>query len=271
MAFEQIKILLNEKIGLAPDSISDSSIERALIFRISELNLSGYDNYYRRITNDSRELRELVEEVAVPETWFFRNDTPFQFFKQYLLEDILPNKQKNKKIRILSIPCSTGEEPYSIAIAVNEAGVGARDIEIDAVDISRRGISKAKAALYSNNSFRNIDQDLVDKYFDKIASGFKLKCFIRKQVKFKQGNILVGSLGPHPGYYDIIFCRNLLIYFDKKNQLLTQEKLCRTLKKAGLLFVGHAETVQISSEYFVPKADAESFSFQKKYIENNCL
>ena len=263
MPFPSIKKLLHQKIGLNASSVGDSSIERAIKHRIEANRLSDVKSYYELLLANSNELAELVEEVVVPETWFFRNNTPFDAFQEYVTKTIVPKLEVSEKIRILSIPCSTGEEPYSAAICLHRAGVALDRIAIDAVDISKRALTKARRAIYGRNSFRGVDEDLQEKYFKKGGAGYRLIEEIREIVNFQQGNFLIGPLSAEANYYDAIFCRNLLIYFDRETQKQALDKLHRALKERGALFVGHAETSQVAKELFVQLYSARSFGYVK--------
>jgi chemotaxis protein methyltransferase WspC len=146
---------------------------------------------------------------------------------------------------------------------LHRAGIPLDKIEIDAVDISKRALVKAKRAIYGKNSFRGIDEAIQEKYFVKGGAGYRLIEEVRGAVNFRQGNFLVGSLSPQPDYYDAIFCRNLLIYFDRATQKAALEKLHRALKERGVLFVGHAETSQVARDLFVQLYSARSFGYMK--------
>ncbi|MEJ2180234.1 MAG: CheR family methyltransferase [Gammaproteobacteria bacterium] len=263
MPFPSIKKLLHQKIGLNASSVGDSSIERAIKHRIEANKLSDVKSYYELLLANSNELAELVEEVVVPETWFFRNNTPFDAFQEYVTKTIVPKLEVSEKIRILSIPCSTGEEPYSAAICLHRAGIALDRIAIDAVDISKRALTKARRAIYGRNSFRGVDEGLQDRYFKNGGAGYRLIEEIREIVNFKQGNFLIGPLSAEANYYDAIFCRNLLIYFDRETQKQALDKLHRALKERGALFVGHAETSQVAKDLFVQLYSARSFGYVK--------
>ncbi len=263
MAFPSIKKLLHQKIGLNASSVGDSSIERAIKHRLEINKLPDVKSYYEMLLVNATELAELVEEVVVPETWFFRNNTPFDAFQEYVSKTIAPNLESGEKIRVLSIPCSTGEEPYSAAICMHRAGVALDRVTIDAIDISKRALTKAKRAIYSRNSFRGVDEEFKNKYFIKGGAGYRLIEEIREVVNFKQGNFLVSPLSVEPDYYHAIFCRNLLIYFDRETQKQALEKLHRALKERGALFVGHAETSQVTKESFVQLYSVRSFGYIK--------
>jgi len=271
MALQKIFAILHQKIGLNPGSIGESSIERAVHHRIGFRNCINTREYLELLKYDSQEVLALIEEVVVPETWFFRNKIPFQAFKQHVVNELLPKTNKRKPVRILSIPCATGEEPYSMAITLIEAGISPQSFRIDAFDVSKKAIESAKKAHYGKHSFRDANPELLEKYFAKTERGWQLDDSIRKLAKFKQGNILSEEFSPHPGYYDVIFCRNLLIYFDRKTQQQTLLKLYGALKKDAILFVGHAECSQVSEKYFRHSPHSKSFSFLKreKPLEND--
>jgi len=263
MAFPSIKKLLHQKIGLNASSVGDSSIDRAIKHRLAENKLEDINQYYEMLLVNAAELAELVEEVVVPETWFFRNNTPFEAFQEYITKTVAPKLQADEKIRILSIPCASGEEPYSAAICLHQAGISPDRIAIDAVDISKRAITKAKRAIYGRNSFRGVDPAIQESYFRKGGAGYRLIEEIRGAVDFQHGNFLIGPLSPKDDYYDAIFCRNLLIYFDRETQKAAMEKLHRALKARGALFVGHAETSQVMRDMFVQLYSARSFGYVK--------
>lgn len=263
MPFPSIKRLLHQKIGLNASSIGDSSIERAIKHRLSANKITEVKEYYEVLLANSEELYDLVEEVVVPETWFFRNNSPFEAFNEYVTKTIEPKLQKNEKIKILSIPCSTGEEPYSIAISLHRAGVSLDRIEIDAIDISKRSLTKAKRGIYGKNSFRGDDATVKSNYFTKGGAGYRVNDEIREVVSFKQANFLNVTLSPEPANYHAIFCRNLMIYFDRETQRMALDKLFRALMERGVLFVGHAEASQVNRKNFVQLYSAKTFGYVK--------
>jgi len=263
MPFTSIKNLLHQKIGLNASSIGDSSIERAIKQRLSYNKMDDVKQFYELLLGNADELNDLVEEIVVPETWFFRNNTPFTAFNEYVIKTLENRLGKDDKLRILSLPCSTGEEPYSIAISLDRAGFSLNRVQIDAIDISKRALTKAKRGIYGKNSFRNDDATLKTRYFDKGGAGYRLKDKIRNVVNFKQGNFLNITLSPEPAYYDAIFCRNLMIYFDRETQHMALDKLYRALKERGVLFVGHAEASQVNRKHFVQLYSAKTFGYVK--------
>jgi chemotaxis protein methyltransferase WspC len=254
MAFVKIKNLLKKTMGLSSESIGDSSIERAVNHRKDILKIKNTDAYLSLLVEGSDELDELVEEVVVPETWFFRNIAPFDS-----LASCSP-------LRILSLPCSTGEEPYSVAMTLLNMGLKENEFQIDAQDISKRSLRKARRAIYGKHSFREDSKIIIEQYFRKTRSGQQLLPIVRDRVTFIRSNIIKEMIIPEPEYYDVIFCRNLLIYFDRNTQKEVLEKLHFMLKPGGTLFVGHAETAEVDKKYFKKLNKPKSFAYTKKRI-----
>ncbi len=278
MAFVHIKNLLHKVIGLHVDTVGESSVDRAINHRMHATTCANASEYYKLVKKDKLELDELIEEIVVPETWFFRNITPFEVLRDNAIkshvgfEKTVKSKKYNNKylspLRVLSIPCSSGEEPYSIAMMLSEAGLKSDDFLIDAIDISKQALKKSQRAIYGKHSFREKGMDFQNKYFNPVKTGFQLSQNIRDRVSFQRGNIITDSISPMDEYYDIIFCRNLLIYFDRETQQKVLNKLSTMLKCGGLLFVGHAESGQIDKDNFSKIRVAKAFSFRKKRAIN---
>lgn len=257
-----IETLLRRLIGLEANSIGSGVIAGAVDQRRVALKLPNLPAYYSHLLASSGELETLIEAVVVPETWFFRDREPFNYLRQYIVTEWLANPLK--VWRILSAPCATGEEPYSIAITLLEAGLAAASFQIDALDISQIALTKAKKALYSSNSFRGEDNTFRDRYFQTTKGGYKLSEAIASTVNFQQSNLLELNLPSYQGFYDVIFCRNVLIYFDAIARAKTIQSLHYLLKPQGLLFVGHSETGEISAApQFTPIPHPHTFAYQK--------
>ena len=163
---------------------------------------------------------------------------------------------------MLSIPCGCGEEPYSIAITLRDLGLAPGSFHIDAVDVSARHLAAAERGVYRANSFRGKDLAFRNRYFrpGAHAQDFTLDASVRASVRFTRGNLLdPGLLSGHPAY-DIIFCRNVLIYFDAASRRRALATLDRLLGDAGLLFVGHAERIAVDDPRFEPYGDNADFT-----------
>ncbi len=255
MNLEPFQKILKSAMGLAPDSLGKSGVQYALQVRMRVTGCSEAE-YLTLVQNDKLELSELIEEIVVPETWFFRDAKPFE-----LLSETAVSCSRNS-YKVLSAPCSTGEEPYSVAMSLMGAGLSPDRIKIDAVDISKRALMKAKEGVYADNSFRAKLPLYAEKCFSKCEQGFKLIDRVKSVVKFYSGNLLDGGIPEGP--YDAIFCRNLIIYLDDSSRDCLVQMFSERLKKDGLLFVGHAEALPLFSRDFTPVRKAGTFAFKKK-------
>ena len=234
------------------------------------MKLSGstsVDSYLKKISASPAALQQLIESVVISETSFFRNKTPFITLKKYLKQFVL-NKNLERPIRILCLPCSTGEEPYSIAMALFDIQMAANQFYIYAGDISEQAIQFAKAGVYSSYSFRGDHLEFRESYFSKQDSNYILHKKVRDAVHFEYANILADNflLGHKP--YDIIFCRNLLIYFDGDIKEKAIKALSAHLADEGVLFVGHAEGAKIQQYGYVSLDYPMSFAFARKEYAN---
>lgn len=252
--------MLRQKIGLDANSIGSRTIARAVETRQIACGLEAR-SYLYHLQTTAKELEELIETVVIPETSFFRDKEPFVYLGQYVKTEWL--KTNSNILRVLSVPCSTGEEPLSIAMTLLDSGLAPTQFRIDAVDISKRALLKATLAIYSKRSFRGGGLEAKQRYFRALADGYEVCSLVRDTVKFMQGNILTPEFLSE-GKYQIIFCRNLLIYLDlaARNQALLA--LDRALAPSGLLFVGAAETAQITGKQYASIDHPFAFAYRKE-------
>lgn len=261
MSLKTIKELLKSTIGLNVSTVGVSNFERAVRQRMKVLGLTDVNIYASRLIG-AEELRELIDEVIVPETWFFRNPASFAALQDYV-RNTWKGKLLGRKLMVMSVPCSTGEEPYSIAMALEEAGLQTVEYQIDAFDVSHRLLTKAKRGVYGRHSFRNKDDETREKFFDLVGGTFVLTDRIRNAVNFQHGNVLDKYFGINAQTYDVIFCRNLLIYFDRATQDLVMAKLHRMLNETGMLLIGHAEAPEFLRNNFTRADYPRAFAFSK--------
>lgn len=262
MTMQAIERFLLETIGLDSESIGNT-VQRTVAQRMRAVGVQHISEYLSRLKQDPRELQGLIDSVTVPETWFFRDKEPFHMLAQLVRTRWLP-PSRSRPLRILSLPCATGEEPYSIAMVLRELGFSADEVRIDAVDISQRALERAQGALYGANSFRGDEGHFQAKYFDKTAEGYVLHDAIKRMVNFRHGNLLNDIFLAGTGLYEIIFCRNVLIYFSRAQQERAIVKLHRLLTNDGVLFVGHAEGGRLLGDYFASLKQAGTFAFQRR-------
>jgi chemotaxis protein methyltransferase WspC len=260
MPLSQIIARLRETLGLDIASVGVSLIERAVKRRVNAHGLRDVSQYADLLRRSQPELQSLFEAVVIPETFFFRYPESFAALQQIVGEHFYYGTQK---LRALSFPCSTGEEPYSIVMTLLDAGLSWEKIQIDAIDVSTHLLNVGRLGLFGSNSFRGSELQFRNQYFRKTDGGFQLSDHVRQCVKFEQGNILEERLlrGGEP--YDFIFCRNLLIYLHSGAQSQALESLRRLLTTEGLLFVGSAETGLLTQHGFSSAKVPMAFAFCK--------
>ena len=262
MALGDFEQLLKASIGLDVGSIGPSSIERAVQERLSACGLRDRHVYWDRVCASGTEMQALIEAVVVPETWFFRDREAFATLASIGHENWL-RAPADEVLRLLSLPSSTGEEPYSMAMALLDAGVPADRFRIDAVDVSARAIAHAEHAVYGRNSFRGQELTFRDRHFDETTLGYRPSDAVQAQVHLRLGNMFAADFLPGLELYDVIFCRNLLIYFDRPTQDRAVAVLHRLLTSNGTLFVAPSETGLLLSHDFVSAKIPLAFAFRK--------
>ncbi|MEE4669026.1 protein-glutamate O-methyltransferase CheR [Pseudomonas alliivorans] len=251
---------LKERIGLDVTSVGEAIIERALRQRAASAKCPDSDAYWHLLVTSPQEQQALIEAVIVPETWFFRYPESFVTLGK-LARERLTALDVARPLRILSLPCSTGEEPYSIAMALIDAGIGVRQFKIDAIDISPVSIARAKHGVYGKNSFRGSDLSFRERFFTPAGESFEISDLVRGCIDFQPGNLLDPKLSKQVAY-DIVFCRNLVIYFDRPTQQHVFQVLKQLTREDGVLFIGPAEGNLLSAIGMRSLGIAQSFVFR---------
>ena len=231
---------LKERIGLDVASVGAAIIERAVRQRTTLSQAAHADEYWQLLQGSRDEQQALIEAVIVPETWFIRYPESFATLGK-LARGRLKELNNMRALRILSLPCSTGEEPYSIAMALLDAGLQPHQFKVDGMDISPLSVEKARRAVYGKNSFRGQDLEYRDRHFFAEQDGHRVNEYVREQVRWQVGNVLDPTLLASEPAFDFVFCRNLLIYFDQPTQKQVFEVLKRLTHVDGVLFIGPAE------------------------------
>jgi len=224
----------------------DNFLKRRIDVKMRSRGLTNYYEYARLLKNDKNELEALLNIITINVTEFMRDKEPFKYFKNVLLDDVVERKDisGSKLIRIWSAACANGEEPYSIAICASEY-LEEREkdytISVYGTDIDKDSLKIAKKGVYSVKSLKNIPNNLIKKYFEDIGDDrYKVKDDLIEMVKFKYHD-LTGR--PFSKFFDVVFCRNVIIYFSPMKKKDVLENLYNSLIKKGFLILGKTEYI----------------------------
>ncbi|WP_258128019.1 CheR family methyltransferase [Achromobacter anxifer] len=264
MLIDDFSALLKRRMGLDSGSIGKAAVERAVRRRMGMAGIGDERDYLLQVQTSAAEMQQLIEAVIVPETWFFRYPESQSAMAALARARLYAAGAENRVLRVLSVPCSSGEEPYSIAMALLDAGVPPERFQIDAVDISVRMIEFAQRAVYGRNSFRGDELGYRDRYFSETADGHQLAGHVVGRVRFLPGNLFDPHLLAGVAPYDFVFCRNLLIYFDPSTQERAVQVLRRFTREDGVIFIGPAETSLLTGRRLPAVPMANSFAFLAK-------
>ena len=256
--FDFVSGLLRQRSGLVLGTDKVYLLESRLVPLARRRGLGGLDDLITkaRTTKDETLLREITEAMTTNESFFFRDSKPFDIFRAETLPGLLKARAARKSIRIWSAACSTGQEPYSLCMILREEAAKLADwrIEIVATDLSQEVLEKSKAGIYSQFEVqRGLPIQLLVKYFTQSGDIWQLNGDIRSMVQFRQLNLLQDF--SHLGTFDVIFCRNVLIYFDQDTKAVIFERLARCLEADGTLLLGAAESVVGVTDAFKPYPD----------------
>ncbi|BAI79925.1 chemotaxis protein methyltransferase CheR [Deferribacter desulfuricans SSM1] len=251
--FIELAELIYKHAGITFTSNKKYLLENRLSRLLHELNFTSFKDYIYYLKYNIKgkfELQKLINLVTINETYFFRERGQID----YLTDKVVPfliSKGK-RTIKILSAACSTGEEPYSIAIALKEKNlIGKARFDLIGVDINTEVIKTAQEGIYRSVSFRGVDPKIISKYFKKEDLNYFISDEIKRMVRFMQGNLTDKMLYLKVGKCDVIFCRNVLIYFDVDTKKLVIEHFYNALNTPGFLFLGHSETINRLNDKFV--------------------
>ncbi|HMG33874.1 MAG TPA: protein-glutamate O-methyltransferase CheR [Blastocatellia bacterium] len=252
--FRLFKDLIYEECGVSIGAEKRTFLESRLKRRMDELGVrSGYEYYclIKRPDGKSQELPALLDTLMICETSFFRNQPQFDLFKGVVLPDVIARKERNgtRMLRVWSAGCSTGQEPYSVVMAVLEAISQPElwSVRVFASDLSFTALERAQSGVYRADQIKNVEPYYVQKYFKKEGDHFVVADEVKRRVIFDYHNLKHdnGLRG-----LDIVFCRNVMIYFDSEEQRRLINRFIGTLVPGGHLFLGHAESLQGLSNRF---------------------
>jgi len=256
-----LEAMLARWIGLDSSTLGSASLQRACQRRLEASGLPSLDALHAAVESDPRERDLLVEEVVVSESWFFRDEQTFAFLESFARA--IAGIPGRRPLRILSVPCACGEEPYSIAMRLFDAGLPADAFAIDAFDVSHACLARAREGAYSANAFRNADQEFRRRWFHEEGRRSVVHQAIRQQVTFAWGNLLDPGFAAGTATYDLIFCRNLLIYLTADARRQVEQTLDRLLALDGALVLGAAEP-PIMRGGWLPAAASSMFALRRR-------
>ena len=255
--YEFLRKLLRERSGLDLSPDKQYLVESRLIPLARRVGLPGIAELVAKIKGGSEALTaEVVEAMTTNETFFFRDKIPFDHLRQTILPALLQARANRRSLRIWCAASSTGQEPYSIAMCLKEFGAALAGwrIEILATDLSQGVLEKSKGGIFSQFEVqRGLPIQMLVKYFTQVGELWQLNADIRAMVQHRQLNLLQDF--SHLGTFDVIFCRNVLIYFDQETKTGIFDRLAKALEPDGVLALGAAESVIGISDAFKPDPD----------------
>ncbi|SFL85066.1 chemotaxis protein methyltransferase CheR [Gracilibacillus orientalis] len=244
-----------KKTGLDLSLYKEVQMKRRLTSLRNKRGYESFDSYFKAINKDQQLLQEFLDKVTINVSEFYRNPVRWR-----VLEDkIVPTFKKNKrKIKIWSAACSTGEEPYTLAIIANQFW-SLKDIEILATDIDPNVLARAKQGIYNDRALQEVPVNIKKKYFHQEGDTYKVDEQLKQAITFKEHNLLAD---PYPSNVDLIICRNVLIYFTEEAKSTIYHKFSDALANDGVFFVGSTEQIFSPDKYDLEVLD--TFFYRKK-------
>lgn len=267
--FERLRKIVYDRSGIWFADGKKYVIESRLGRRLEELEMESFDQYASFLTMgpyQRDEFQEMFNRITINETSFFRNEPQLQIFERKVLPELLENRARERRLRIWSAACSTGEEPYTLGILLHRAlGVRLSDwkIEILGTDISERALDVAIEGRYGSYALRTTSPLMLRSYFTPDGQYYRILPEVKQMVHLEVHN-LKDNLGiRRHGEWDVIFCRNVMIYFDDSMKAHCSRMFHQLLRKDGTLFIGHSETLP-EPDRWARRSEPESFAYAKK-------
>jgi chemotaxis protein methyltransferase CheR len=245
--FTAISSLINEAAGITLQPSKKTLVYSRLVKRLRATGVDNFTSYRKLLEHDRAELTHMVEALTTNTTSFYREPHHFQHLEGYLRTQILPAARAGAPVRIWSAACSSGEEPYSTALTVLSAfaSVPAADVKILATDINTSIVEKAKRGIYSAAAAERVPLSALKSHFDPVHDqpepAFSIGKRVRELVHFRTLNLQ--GAWPMKNAFDVIFCRNVMIYFSQETQSQLWQRFANVLKPGGILYIGHSERV----------------------------
>lgn len=265
--FLKFREFFYRKTGIHFEDSKRYFVDKRLVERIRATGNNCFRNYFTQLRFEASgiELQALTNAMTVNETYFFREEYQFQCLVDSMLPEVIRHKAPGELIRIWSIPSSTGEEPYTIAMYLNERWpqIAQWDVELVSSDIDTSVIERARQARYSERSVQHVPADLLRKYFTRKGNEYQLSADLRDCVEFTRVNL--SELTDTRAYrgFDVIFCRNLLIYFDDVSRRKAAEVFYEALNPNGFICLGHSESMSRITSLFSVRKFPDAIVYQK--------
>lgn len=265
--FSRLSEFLYRRTGMVFTESKRYYVQRRVSDRMLATGATSFASYFARLRSDvAGEIEQFVNAFTVNETYFYREEHQLHCLTTDLLAERTRNRSRSHTIRIWSVPCSTGEEPYSIAIWLleNWPQVDAYDIEIIGSDIDTHVLQAAGAGVFGKRALMRLTPDLVDRYFTALDDErWQVLDDLRQSVRFTPVNLIEpAETRPH-GQFDVIFCRNVLIYFDDASRRIAAENLYENLAPGGFICLGHTESMSRISPLFEVRRFADAIVYQR--------
>jgi chemotaxis protein methyltransferase CheR len=240
--FERFRTLIYDESGIHFSESNRTILESRLKERLRIAKLDTVGEYYSFVRNDAEELKVLLDAVTTNLTRFFRNAAHWETFEKFVLPDLIAHKRAagDRRIKIWSAGCSTGEEPYTIAMELLELLPREFQIEVLASDLSLKSVLTGQQGFYGDNRVTGVPELFLNKYFDRQEGGYQIKDSVKKLVTFDYHNLKHDSRQRN---LDVIFCRNVLIYFDEAAQKVVIDRFWEAMAPHSFLFIGHSESL----------------------------
>lgn len=265
--FYSLRDEIYKKSGIFIDEKKYDSIAPKIVELIQRHQFESMREFFQHIKFDKRKIvwQDILNLITINETYFFRESYQIESLISEILPQLHIKRKREEPIRILTAPCSSGEESYTIALSLLGEGrlLQERDFEIVGIDINSEAILKAQSGIYTSRSVQYIPKDLLEKYFKKKSDHFHITPYLQKAVVFKTLNVMEQSSMMRLGQFDIIFSRNMLIYFDDESRKNVAMTFHRMLKDDGAVFLGHAENMSRIVPHFSTKKSLKSIYFTK--------
>ena len=270
-AFRRLCEFLYRRTGMVFTEAKRYFVERRVHDRIAATGSVTFDSYFARLRSDVHgEVEQFINAFTVNETYFYREDHQLRCLSSDLLPKRVSGKRRGDPVRIWSAPCATGEEPYSVAIWLleNWPDVDAYDVEIVGSDIDTRALAAAREGIFGRRALMRLTPELIAKYFNVLDEDrWSILEDLRQSVRFTSVNLVdQGDTRGH-GRFDVIFCRNVLIYFDEASRRLAAENLFENLAPGGFICLGHSESMSRISPLFEVARYADAIVYRRP-LEN---